>query len=130
MITTTDVANIIIAKASEFGILNVYQPGNIPLGEVQSERVVVIAGESQTDKYWNKGFVDVNIDVPDIYKEANLVRLNEIQRLGQTIFDDFVGRFDETTYFYSIYSNYVEADTALKCHFVNIKLLFEILNVK
>ena len=34
------------------------------------------------------------------------------------------------TYRYSIESIGAEADTALKCHYVNVRILFEVINVK
>ena len=40
------------------------------------------------------------------------------------------GRYDGTTYHYSIESIGIEEDTSLKCHYVNVRILFEVLNVK
>ena len=62
--------------------------------------------------------------------EANTIRLNELERQANKLFDDEVSIYDGTTYRYSIESIGTEADTALKCHYVNVRILFEVLNVK
>lgn len=46
------------------------------------------------------------------------------------MFDGVTGRYDGTTYHYSIDTIGTEEDTALKCHYVNVRILFEVLNVK
>ena len=44
--------------------------------------------------------------------------------------DDVVSTYDGTTYRYSIESIGAEADAALKCHYVNVRILFEVINLK
>lgn len=130
MIATTDIANIIFAKCRDFGISKIYKKGNIPVGKVTSERIVIIAKGNVASTYWKKGFVEVNLNVPDISGEANLIRLNVLERMAYEIFKDYSGVFDSTAYHVSIYTSSIEEDSELECHFVNIRLLFEILNVK
>lgn len=87
--------------------------------------------KQQPEKYWKKSFAEVNLCVPDLSEnEANTIRLNELERQANKLFDDVVSSYDGTTYRYSIESIGTEADTALKCHFVNVRILFEVLNVK
>ena len=77
------------------------------------------------------GIAEVNLCVPDLSEnEANTIRLNELERKAGKLFDDVVSTYDGTTYRYSIESISIEADTALKCHYVNVRILFEVLNVK
>jgi hypothetical protein len=130
MITTSDVANIVFAKCRDFGISKIYQKGGIPLGKVTDERIVIIAKGNVASTYWKKGFVEVNLNVPNISGEANLVRLNALERMAYSIFDSYSGKFDSSVYHVSIYTSSIEEDSELGCHFVNIRLLFEILNVK
>ena len=47
----------------------------------------------------------------------------------QEVLDDVVGEYDGSSYYYSIDSIGTEADTALKCHYVNVRILFQVLNV-
>ena len=131
MIVTTDIANILYKDCEAFG-MEVYQSGNIPDEdkELSSERVIIIAKSQSPEAIWKKGFVEVNLCVPDMDGKANLIRLQELERKAQEILDDVVGEFDGSSYYYSIDQIGTEADTALKCHYVNVRLLFQVLNVK
>lgn len=131
MIVTTDIANILYKDCKAFG-MEVYQSGNIPDEdkELSSERVIIIAKSQSPEAIWKKGFVEVNLCVPDMDGKANLIRLQEFERKAQEVLDDVVGEFDGSSYYYSIDQIGTEADTALKCHYVNVRLLFQVLNVK
>ena len=131
MIVTTDIANILYKDCEAFG-MEVYQSGNIPdeNKKLSSERVIIIAKSQSPEAIWKKGFVEVNLCVPDMDGKANLIRLQELERKAQDVLDDVVGEFDGSSYYYSIDQIGTEADTALKCHYVNVKLLFQVLNVK
>lgn len=131
MIVTTDIANILYKDCKAFG-MEVYQSGNIPDEdkEMPSERIIIIAKSQSPEAIWKKGFVEANLCVPDMDGKANLIRLQELERKAQEILDDVVGEFDGSSYYYSIDQIGTEADTALKCHYVNVRLLFQVLNVK
>ena len=62
--------------------------------------------------------------------EADTIRLNALERQAVELFDGVVSTYDGTRYRYSIESIGTEADTALKCHYVNVRILFNVLNVK
>lgn len=131
MIVTTDIANILYKDCEAFG-MEVYQSGNIPdeNKKLSSERVIIIAKSQSPEAIWKKGFVEVNLCVPDMDGMANLIRLQELERKAQEVLDDVVGEFDGSSYYYQIDQIGTEADTALKCHYVNVRLLFQVLNVK
>lgn len=129
MIVTTDIGNILYRDCKTFGI-DIVPNGETLTGELRSERIVIHAKKQQPGTYWKKSFAEVNLCVPDIgLNSANSIRLNELERQANYLFDS-VSTYDETTYRYSIESIGTEADTALKCHYVNVRILFEILNVK
>ena len=130
MIVTTDIANILYRDCKAFGI-EVYQSGNIPDEdkELSSERVIIRTKTQSPETYWKKGFVEVNLCVPGLGGKANLIRLQELERKVQEVLDDVVGEYDGSSYYYSIDSIGTEADTALKCHYVNVRILFQVLNV-
>lgn len=131
MIVTTDIANIIFKDCKSFGISEMYQRGNIPEGKVKTERIVIYPKTQQPDDYWEKGYVEVNLCVP-VTKigKANLIRLNELERKAKEMFkDDIVGQYDRSWYRYSSESIGIEEDKELCCYYVNVKLLFETLNV-
>ena len=131
MIVTTDIANILYRDCKVFGI-EVYQAGNIPdeHKELSSERVIIRTKSQSPEAIWKKGFVEVNLCVPDMDGNANLIRLQELERKAQEVLDEVVGEYDGSNYYYLIDSIGIEADTELRCHYVNVRLLFQVLNVK
>lgn len=131
MIVTTDIANILYKDCKAFGI-EVYQAGNIPdeHKKLSSERVIIRTKSQSPETYWKKGFVEVNLCVPDMDGDANLIRLQELERKAQEVLDEVVGEYDGSNYYYLIDSISIEADTELRCHYVNVRLLFQVLNVK
>ena len=130
MIVTTDIGNILYQDCKAFGIA-IVPDGETLTGELKSERVVIHTKKQQPGTYWKKSFVEVNLCVPDLSEnEANTIRLNELEREANKLFDDVVNSYDGTTYRYSIDMIGTEAETALKCHYVNVRILFNVLNVK
>ncbi|MEG1693442.1 MAG: hypothetical protein RR312_08640 [Bacteroidales bacterium] len=126
MITTTDTANILVLDCKIFG-LAVHQKGNIPKGEVKTERIIVLGDEQKRGPIWITEPVEVHFCVPDIDGNANLIRLNELGRQAMSL--EKCGMFDGTAYSYSVSSIGIGEDSPLKCHYVNLKLLFKIINV-
>ena len=130
MIVTTDIANILYRDCKSFEI-DIVPSGETLTGELRSERIVIHAKKQQPGTYWKKSFAEVNLCVPDLSEnEANTIRLNELERETNKLFNGVVSSYNGTTYRYSIESISIEADTALKCHYVNVRILFEVLNVK
>lgn len=130
MIATGDITNILYSDCEAFGI-QTFCKGNIPKGELISERIIIRPKEIIPDKIWEKCFVEINLCVPDIaLDEANSIRLAELERLAKKKFKSATGMYDDTVYHYSYSSVSTEGDSDMKCHFVNIKVLFKILNVK
>lgn len=130
MIVTTDIADILYRDCKTFGI-DIVPFGETITGEPTSERITIHVKGQTPEKIWEKCFVEVNLCVPDLSPtEANFPRLKELERLAKKKFKSVVGTFDGTTYRYEVDTIHIEADTALKCHFINCRLLFNVLNVK
>ena len=130
MIVTTDIGNILYRDCKAFGI-DMIPDGETLTGELKYERIVSHVKKQQLGTYWKKSFVEVNLCVPDLSEnEANTIRLNELERQASKLFDDVVNTYNGNRYRYSIESIGTEADTALKCHYVNVRILFNVLNVK
>ncbi|MCQ4915663.1 MULTISPECIES: hypothetical protein [Bacteroides] len=130
MIVTTDIGNILYRDCKAFGI-DMIPDGETLTGELKYERIVIHVKKQQLGTYWKKSFVEVNLCVPDLSEnEANTIRLNELERQASKLFDDVVNTYNGNRYRYSIESIGTEADTALKCHYVNVRILFNVLNVK
>lgn len=130
MIVSSDIANILYRDCKAFGI-QIVPDGETLTGEITAERIVIHAKSQQPGRIWKKGFVEVNLCVPDIgVNSANSIRLGQLERQAQSLLDDIIGSYDGTHYYYGIAKIGREQDTNLKCHYVNVRLLFEILNVK
>ena len=129
MIVTTDIGNILYRDCKVFGI-DLIPDGETLTGELKYEKIVIHVKKQQLGTYWKKSFVEVNLCVPDLKEgEANTIRLNELERQAMKILRS-TGSYNGSFYRYSIYNIGTEADTALKCHYVNVSVLFEVLNVK
>lgn len=129
MITQGDIAKILYTDCQVFG-LPVYQKDNTPKGKVTKERIVIIPKSGSVQRFWEKCYVEVNFCVPDIKGQANLIRMDELEREAVKALNRVSDTFDNTRYRYSKYSTSREEDIELGCHFVNVRLLFEILNVE
>jgi hypothetical protein len=135
MIVTSDIGDILYrdckALMGEFGIKEIYQHPNEPIGEVKTERIVIHAPSSDTpETTWDKSFANVNLVVPDKNGKKDITRLQKLQRIAKANLDDIFGRFDGTGYSYEIASCGTEQDVDLKCNYVNVKILFNVLNTK
>lgn len=128
MITTTDAANILYKDCAIFG-MPVFQEGNIPTGVVDADgRVVIHTKEQSPDSIWKKGFVEVNLFVANTPNgKADLIRLNELERLAIKSFKD-TNVFDGTVYKYVVASTRPFENKDLKAHYINVKVLFKVLN--
>mgnify|MGYP000965140359 FL=1 len=130
MIVTTDIADILYRDCKAFGI-GIVPFGKTINGELKDERITIHVKGQTPSKYWEKCFCDVNLCVPDLgINIANTIRLKELERKAKGLFKSVTGEFDGTRYNYEIDTIHIEADTALKCHFVNCRILFNALNVK
>ncbi len=129
MIVTTDIGNILYRDCKAFKI-DIVPAGETLTGELKTERIVIHTKQQQSGTYWRKSFAEINLCVPDLNEnESNSIRLNKLERQARELFDDVVSSYDGTTYHYYVESIGTEADTALKCHYVNVRILFEVLNV-
>lgn len=130
MIVTTDIADILYRDCKAFGI-DIVPFGKTIIDELKDERITIHVKGQTPSKYWEKCFCEVNLCVPDLgVKIANTLRLKELERKAKGLFKSVTDEFDGTRYNYEIDTIHIEADTALKCHFINCRILFNTLNVK
>ena len=102
MIVTTDIGNILYRDCKAFGI-DIVPDGETLTGELKSEMIAIHAKKQQPGTYWKKSFAEVNLCVPDLGENsANSIRLGELERRANKLFDDVVSTCDGTTYRYSI----------------------------
>lgn len=126
MITTGDIEEILYKDLKKFGFKQ-YRKDAIKESKVDSERLIVFCGTLEEDTFWSRAFVNINVCVPNFKGMANTKRLTEIERMLYNI--SSVSKHDKSTYRYEVRSTSQEEDPDLKCHFVNIRVLFEVLNV-
>ena len=107
MIVTTDIGNILYRDCKAFGIGEIYQKGNIPLipddtdYRMKTERIVIRPKSQSPDTYWKKGFVEVNLCVPDVgIGIANLIRIAELEQQSVEILGDVVNSYNGIPYQY------------------------------
>lgn len=130
MIVTTDIADILYRDCKALGI-GIVPFGKTLTGELTEERITIHVKGQTPEKIWEKCFVEVNLCVPDLgVNIAHTLRLKALERTAKKKFKSVTGTFDGTRYLYEVDTISIEADTALKCHFVNVRLLFNVLNVK
>lgn len=130
MIVTTDIADILYRDCKTFGI-GIVPFGKTLTGEIAEERITIHVKGQTPEKIWEKCFVEVNLCVPDLgVNIAHTLRLKALERMAKKKFKSVTGTFDGTRYLYEVDTISIEADTALKCHFVNCRILFNVLNVK
>lgn len=131
MITSSDIQTILYKKAHLLGVKEVYKEGNIMSGNYSTERVVILNNSAEPGTYWRLGFMNVNLCVPDLDRNftANLTRLSELESLAYDVFSE-TGKMKGLAYTYDVDSTNIEEDRAAHSHYVNIRILFEVLNVK
>ena len=130
MIVTTDIADILYRDCKALGI-GIVPFGKTLTGEITEERITIHVKGQTPEKIWEKCFVEVNLCVPDLgVNIAHTLRLKALERTAKKKFKSVTGTFDGTRYLYEVDTISIEADTALKCHFVNCRILFNVLNVK
>ncbi len=128
MITTTDAANILYKDCAIFG-MPIFHADNAPDGFIEKDGRVVIHMKAQTpESIWKKGFLEVNLFVADTkYGSSDLIRLNELERLALKSMNA-TGKYDGTVYRYSVASTITMKNADLKAHYVNVKILFKVMN--
>ena len=129
MITTSDIVDILYDVCASFR-MPIYRKGAIPDGVASSERIIILPKEQTPQTYWKKCFVEVNFCVPDISDGvAELNRLQALERQAQRVLDGVAGEYESDSYLFSIESlSGVNRDESMKCHYVNVRLLFQVLN--
>lgn len=128
MVVTGDISNYFYTQLASFAI-PIYQRGNIPEGEVTSERITIYAMELTSERIWQKCYVNINFEVPDLKDRADLVRLQALEQSAKTFFEDKSFTMNSNMCSYTLDSLSIEEDKPLRCHYVNARILFKILNV-
>ena len=128
MITTADIKNILYKDCKVLGINVCRDRPQLGSEGLQEEMIILHTKRQTPEKHWKKSFVEVNLCVPDLDGGENEIRTQEIEHLAIAALDNVTGVFNKTRYKYGIESEGIENDTELQCHYVNLRILFEVLN--
>lgn len=134
MMTTSDVGNMIYTIAKNMGI-SVFLRGNIPGGEITEERVTIHPKTMTDGDTWERCYVEVNINVPDIDEKGteNLVRLAEVEKLAKNTFQSLVTSFEVDGVKNWCWVDWESVqrlrDNGLKSGYINVRVLVEHLNI-
>lgn len=137
MLTQKAICHIIYDDLRPLG-LQEYIKYHLPDARVDSDvkveeegRIVIRPKLVSNDKtYFNNCVVEVNIVVPDMDDEASPLLDTLFKRAAEILNDDRCGNKDGDFYRYSIQRFSTEDEPNLNCHYINITVLFEILNVR
>lgn len=137
MITPQTIGNILYRDcraAFETDAVFVVVPGDnsdeIPDGEVTDERIVIHVKSQTPGTFWRKSFNEVNILVPRIQNRPDRIRCEQLEHEAMEKLDGVAGSYGGTHYLYSVGSVGTQTDDALNCEYVNVRILFEVLNVR
>lgn len=130
-ITTADIRRIMYGILSSWG-LPIHYKEDLPMGEITDERIIIVTSGEGYGKIWTTCIVTISICVPDpTPNDANLTKLDVYEKQSIKMFKDgMVGDYKGDNYVISLQKNGIEEDRQMKCHYVNLKLSFEVLNVK
>lgn len=128
MITNTNIGEIIFDRVREWDVEK-HIANNMPFSEIKDERLVIVPEKIIDDTYWLKCYVNVNWCVPDKEGESDGIRLGEVEGIMSEIHYG-KGEYSNTYYKFKKDSVGIEEDKQMRCHFVNLRLLFNVLNVK
>lgn len=131
MLGTKDIEKVMIRACEELHIVplsHIFVKDDFPEGT--AERIVIhVKSQSRGDIFY-KGFVEVNVVVPDDNDRADHETLGEIEKILDDAFKyDTVGEFDGETYRYGLSSMETLYEPDAHYHYVNARLLFETLNI-
>lgn len=131
MITTGDIANILYRDCAVFGITRV-PDGETVVGPLTEERIAIHTKEPTQESYWWKSFNEINICVPDLKDKADRVRLDALQAKAYALWHNktATGVLNGYRYAYTLYTSSQLEESALNCHYVNVRILFKYQNVK
>lgn len=129
-LTTSDIRIICKRIVGSLGI-EVCFPDELPVGAIASDRAVIVTSSDDLGKYWGKCIVTLSIMVPDVCpKVANMSKLSSYERNVQDMFvDGIAGEYGDDSYLIELQSIGIDNASDVRCHFVNAKLMFNVLNV-
>ena len=131
MLGTKDIEKVMVLACKKLNIVplsRIFVNDDFPQG--MGERIVIHVKNQVRGDIFYKGFVEVNVVVPDDNDRADHEALGEVEVILDKAFKyDTVGEFNGETYRYGLYSMETLSEPDAHYHYVNAKLTFESLNI-
>ncbi len=128
---TKDIEQVLITACAGLGIVplsSIFVSDDFPDGA--GERIVIHVKEPTRNPIFYTGFAEVNAVIPDDNGRARHERLQEVENiLAEAFRYDTVTEFNGETYRYGLHSIGTKPEPDAKYHYVNARLLIEILNI-
>ena len=128
---TKDIEQVLITACAGLGVVplsSIFVSDDFPEGT--GERIVIHVKETQRNPIFYTGFAEVNAVIPDDNGRAQHERLQEVETvLAEAFRYDTVAEFNGETYRYGLHSVSIKSEPDAKYHYVNARLLIEILNI-
>lgn len=142
MITETDAGHVIFDDLKSLGLERRLK-GHLKTGSLDGEEpmvgesvpeegmIVIIPKRMSADKtYFNDCTIEVNILMKDLESETNPLLDEKLKQALKVLMADKVGNVEGDWYRYSVRSHGIEQEDSLSCHYANITIDFETLNVR
>lgn len=142
MITEIDAGRIVYELLS-FMEMERRLKGHLKTGTLVGERpmvgetvptdgmIVILPKTMSADKtYFNGCTIEVNVLMKDLEGETNPSLNEKLRRILLELGDGVVSESDGTWYRITVRSHGIEEESRMKCHFANITMYFETLNVR
>lgn len=142
MMTEIDAGHVIYDDLESLG-LEMRLKGHLHTGRLDGESpmvgetvpedgmIVILPKAMSADKvYFNGCTIEVNILMRDIEGETNPSLNDRLKEALGILQADKVGQFEEVWYRYGVRSHGIEQESTISCHYANITIDFETLNVK
>ena len=142
MITETDAGHVIFDDLESLGLERRLK-GHLKTGGLDGEEpmvgenvpkdgmIVIIPKRMSADKtYFNDCTIEVNILMRDLEGETNPKIEGKLKEALEILMNDKVGNIEDDWYRYSVRSHGMEQESKLHCHYANITIDFETLNVR
>lgn len=93
--------------------------------------IVIIPKKVSADKtYFNDCTIVVNILLKDIASESNPMLNDKLKQAFELLSSDKVGQKGDDWYRYNVRSHGIEEEKNLHCHYANLIIDFQILNIR
>ena len=131
MLGSKDIEKIMIKVCEGLEIVplsHIFTKDDFPEGVM--ERIVIHVKEQVRGDIFYKGFVEINVVIPDDNDRADHETLGDVEQILNEAFKyETCGEYENQTYRYGLHSLSCNHEPDAHYHYVNARLTFETLNI-